>query len=110
MNRKYGIGFFIVTVALVITLSLAYRISYNNAKEKYDNQSEQNEAKNEKNYYYIKEYNGYVIVYENDEKTVYEYTTILVENLPEKTREAVKRGIKVDSISQIYGFLENYSS
>ena len=50
------------------------------------------------------------IGYEADEKTVYEYTNILVDELPEKMQESVRKGIKVDSLGQIYGFLENYSS
>lgn len=110
MYRKYSIGFLIVTIALVLTLSLAYRISYNNAKEKYENESGKNTRNESESYYYITESNGYVIVYESDQKTVYEYTTISVEELPEKIRESVKKGIKVDSIGQVYGFLENYSS
>ena len=60
--------------------------------------------------YYIKEQDGYVIVFESDERTVYEYTSIRVDELPEKMQESIKKGIKVDSLSQIYGFLENYSS
>lgn len=110
MDRKYSIGFLIITIVLVLTLSLAYRISYNNAKEKHEYESEKNTQRESETYYYIMESNGYVIVYEADQKTVYEYTTIRVDELPEKIQESVKSGIKVDSIGQIYGFLENYSS
>jgi hypothetical protein len=47
---------------------------------------------------------------EGDRKTVYEYTSILVEDLPEHVQKQVKEGMKVTSLSQVYGFLENYSS
>lgn len=110
MRKKYGIGFLVVTIALVFILSLAYRISYNNAKEKYEDGVGKSSGEETESHYYIKENNGYVIVYESDQKTVYEYTTIRVDELPDKIRESVREGIKVDSIGQIYGFLENYSS
>lgn len=110
MRKKYGIGFLVITIALVVTLSLAYRFSYNNAKEKYEDGQGKNSGDETATHYYIKENNGYVIVYEADQKTVYEYTTIRMDELPEKMQESVREGIKVDSIGQIYGFLENYSS
>ena len=37
-------------------------------------------------------------------------TTILVDELPKNIQEKVKEGIKVTSLSELYGFLENYSS
>jgi len=110
MNKKYGIGFFIVTVAFIALFIFAYRISYNRALDK---EEEENiaTAKNEVEIcYYIKETDGYVTVYEADQKTVYEYTTIPVSELPENIQEKLKKGMKVTSLTQVYGFLENYSS
>ena len=60
--------------------------------------------------YFIKEKDGYIIVYLSDEKTVYEYTTIEIQYLPERIQEEVKKGKKADTIGEVYGFLENYSS
>lgn len=110
MNKKYGIGFLIATIVLIGLFFLAYRISYNKAldkRETEENQMVQNELEI---CYYIKEADGYVIVYESDQKTPYEYTSILVEDLPVNVQEQLKDGIKFTSLTQVYGFLENYSS
>ena len=113
MKRKYSIGFFIGTICLCVLFALAYRISYSRALEKNETKSiEQNTAvqKELEICYYIKDSEGYVTVYESDQKTVYEYTSILVLDLPEHIQEDLKEGIKVTSLRQVYGFLENYSS
>ncbi len=112
MNKKYGIGFFLGFLVLVLLFVLAYRISYQRALDKHNQQNKQlTEAVTETELcYYIKELDGYVTVYESDNKTVYDYTTILVDVLPEEIREKVKKGIKMTSLGQVYGFLENYSS
>ena len=110
MNKKYGIGFLIGTIVLVVLFFFAYRISYSRAQEKEMKKHVVNAEEEIENCYYIKESDGYVTVYTSDQKTVYEYTSILVDELPEKIQEKVKKGIKVTSLSQLYGFLENYSS
>lgn len=110
MRKKYSIGFLVITLLLIVGFSFAYRMSYKHVKEDTEKELEARTQGDVENYYYIKERDGYVIVYEGDEKTVYEYTTIHVEDLPEQIQNALKKGIKVDSLSQIYGFLENYSS
>ena len=56
------------------------------------------------------ELDGYVTVYESDKTTVYEYTTIRISDLPDDLQKDVKEGMKVTSLRQVYGFLENYSS
>ena len=60
--------------------------------------------------YYIKASDGYVTVYMADEETVYEYTSIPVNELPKDIQKELKSGKKVDTMGQVYGFLENYSS
>lgn len=112
MNKKYGIGFLLGFIILVALFIFAYRISYQRALDKHNAQNgKQAEAVTETELcYYIKEFEGYVTVFESDQKTVYDYTTILVEDLPEDLQEKVKKGIKVTSLGQVYGFLENYSS
>ena len=114
MRKRYSIGFLIFTVCMIVLFSFAYRIHYLRIQnqlelEKTELQDARTQA-NVENYYYIKERDGYVIVYEADEKTVYEYTSIRLDELPENTQKAIRKGIKVDSLGQIYGFLENYSS
>ena len=109
MNKKYGIGFLLGFIILIALFALAYKISYNRALEKNNTKQEELVAETEL-CYYIKDSEGYVTVYESDQKTVYEYTSILVADLPENVQEQLKEGIKVTSLEQVYGFLENYSS
>ena len=60
--------------------------------------------------YYLKELNGYVVVYLSDKKTVYEYTDIAYDDLPENVRNEIRYGKYIRSQADLYGFLENYSS
>ena len=110
MNKKYGIGFFIGTLILIALFILAYRISYSRALDKQEAKEQQMVQNELEICYYIKEADGYVIVYESDQKTPYEYTSIWVEDLPENVQKQLKDGIKFTSLTQVYGFLENYSS
>lgn len=109
MNKKYGIGFLLGFILLVALFVLAYRISYNRALDKHNSEQERQVSETEL-CYYIKEVDGYVTVFKSDQKTVYEYTTIRVEDLPEDVQEKLIDGIKITSLAEVYGFLENYSS
>lgn len=60
--------------------------------------------------YYLKNVNGYVVVFLSDKKTAYEYTDILCEELPEAVREEIANGKYIENQEELYGFLENYSS
>jgi len=60
--------------------------------------------------FYIVVKNGFVVVYNSDLKSVYRYTHIEAKNLPEKDRIALSLGIYVDSLEELYGLLESYSS
>lgn len=60
--------------------------------------------------YLLKEKDGYVIVYLEDGKTIYEYTAIAIQDLPFDLQEAVNAGKTVESQEELYSFLENYSS
>ena len=71
MNRKYGIGFLIVAFALVGLFFLAYRISYHRALDKQKAEERQMVQNELEICYYVKEADGYVIVYESDQKTPY---------------------------------------
>lgn len=54
---------------------------------------------------------GYVTVYYADRKTVYTYTGIRLDSLPEELRREIADGSKtVGGSEELYGFLENYSS
>lgn len=113
MSRKYSIGFLLAAILIIVLLVIAYRMSYQRALEKNESQKESEEQPIQADAeicYYIKELDGYVTVFEADKRTVYEYTSILVSDLPEDIQEKLKDGIKVTSLGQVYGFLENYSS
>lgn len=60
--------------------------------------------------FYVVVKNGYVVVYNSDLKSVYEYTHIEAKNLPEKDRIALSQGIYVDNIDDLYALLESYTS
>lgn len=62
------------------------------------------------NGYYAKSFNGYVVIMNGDEKTVYEYTQIPIHLLPEEMKEQVMNGYYLDNEEDLYNFLENYSS
>lgn len=109
MRRKYSIGFLILTIAIVCLLIVVYRLSYHKAilemeKELLENSVDLDSC------YYIKDSDGYVTVYMADKETVYEYTTILTRELPKDVQKELQKGKKVDTMGQVYGFLENYSS
>ena len=110
MQKKYSIGLFIGIIILFISFFFAYRISYQNALEKHKAEAKEQVQSNEINCFYIMELDGYVTVYESDKTTVYEYTTIRISDLPDDLQKDVREGMKVTSLRQVYGFLENYSS
>lgn len=123
MKRKYRIGFFAAIFMIMILLEFGYRWSYQQrVQRKEDNltflqektepaevlAAEGNVEKNSE--YLLKELNGYVIVYLSDEKTVYEVTGISVTDLPEEVQNQIREGMKLYSTTELYAFLENYSS
>ena len=114
MNRKYSIGFLIATVASLVLIGFAYNQSYNYALENKDIAEAEviyteGQAVNE-NCFYLMEKNGFVVVYENDRKTIYEYTNIQVAELPYLLQNEIKNGKYIKNMEELYGFLENYSS
>ena len=54
--------------------------------------------------------NGYVVVYQEGESQVYEYTDISLEYLPENLQKEIQNGKYIETSESLYGFLENYSS
>lgn len=117
MKKQYSISFFAVSIMCVLLLSFAYRMDYENmkleakdkvTKEEHSLETEGNASKAE--VYYLKELNGFVAVYLNDKKTVYEYTTIPLENLPQEVAKEIEKGMPIASEESLYSFLEGYSS
>lgn len=60
--------------------------------------------------YYLVEENGCVTAYYIDKKTVFEYTNIVVDTLPEDVKKQIKKGKYIVDVDSLYDFLENYSS
>lgn len=60
--------------------------------------------------YYLAAENGYVTVYYSDKKTVYEYTNIDIDHLPEELKGEIVNGKNIATLDELYNFLENYSS
>lgn len=54
--------------------------------------------------------NGAVTVYYSDKKTIYSYTDIQAENLPDSVRRELYGGMEIESLGALYDFLESYSS
>lgn len=60
--------------------------------------------------FYLCEQNGRVTVYYSDLRTVYEYTEIVCEELPEEIRNSLQTGFYVRDAKELYGILEGYTS
>ena len=117
MHNKYMIGFFAAIFIITAMVGIGYQLEYryivkNNITEEEENtnavQTEGEATKNEG--YFLCELNGYVVVYLFDQKTIYEYTSILVDDLPEPVKGQVLEVKYVETTEELYGFLENYSS
>ncbi len=60
--------------------------------------------------FYLVAENHYITVYREDMQTVYLYTDIRVENLPEGMQEEIIQRKLISGESTLYHFLESYSS
>ena len=60
--------------------------------------------------YYLMELHGFVVVYLSDKETIYEFTEIPVNDLPEEVKQEVAEGKHISTVKELYAFLENYSS
>ncbi|MCI8559779.1 MAG: hypothetical protein HFH03_01425 [Dorea sp.] len=125
MRNKYGIGFLSVMLILALAVTFAYQYSYRIARERTQARlkaaEEVKSAQSEETVtadghalkedcYYLKNVNGYVVVFLSDKKTAYEYTDILCEELPQTIQEELVNGKYIETQEDLYGFLENYSS
>ena len=60
--------------------------------------------------YVLVDHNNYVAVYQLPERTIYEYTDVIMDVLPEETKEEIRRGKYLRNEEELYNFLENYTS
>ncbi len=61
-------------------------------------------------HFYLMAENHYVSVYYDDRETIYMYTGIALDSLPESVQREIVSGKYVPSIHELYSFLETYSS
>lgn len=60
--------------------------------------------------FYVVVKNGFVIVYNSDLKSVHSYTGIEAAKLPESDRVQLSKGIYINTLDELYGLLESYTS
>ena len=94
-KRTWGITF----AVLVLILAAAAAVWY-----------VQKEAVPEGYEYMLRNYNGYVAVYELPADEIYEYTDVILEILPAKLQEEIQEGKYLKNEEELYNFLENYTS
>ncbi|MBE5885475.1 MAG: hypothetical protein E7284_03625 [Lachnospiraceae bacterium] len=60
--------------------------------------------------FYLRAEENYVVIYYSDNSTVYMYTNISMNVLPEETRKEIEEGKEIESYESLYSFLESYTS
>lgn len=68
------------------------------------------QAETESYAYYLVEEFGYVNIYLADKESIYEYTDITIDSLPENLQLEICTGKGIADEQELYDFLENYSS
>ena len=121
--KKFSISIFVFCLLLLI----GYYYSYDHTMKKQEtvlaSDSEESkdtavdstkivdaEADMKETGYYIGLKDGQVVVYEADKTTIYEYTDIKYDGLPDKIKEQIAEGKYIKDQKSLYSFLENYSS
>ena len=104
MKTTYRIGFFLGIFFLLFLLGIGFQWSYQYAREK------STPIPSVQAGYYLMELNGYVTVYFSDKTTIFEYTNIPVDKLSDDLKSEIRTGKYLESQTEVYGFLENYSS
>ena len=114
MKQKYSIGLFvlIITIVYILFISVPAESKEQDSKTNIRNEMSVSTDGNvyDKECFYLYNLNGYIVVYENDHQTIYEYTNIVVDELPENLQKELKNGKYIPNQEELYGFLENYSS
>lgn len=109
MQRKLRIGLLFFLIIFILLFVFVYKISYHIAlTEIQEEKREHYEALDD--FYWIEEEDGLVVVCYADKETVFDMTSISVKDLPITVQMEIDNGIRVNSLKQVYGFLENYSS
>lgn len=111
MKNKYGIGIFVLLFMFIYLISYgAYHEAFNKENSSKNKSSNELIQPNHMSGFYLYEKNGYVVVYESDKITPFEYTNILYEDLPDLMKQEIRNGKYMKNAEELYGFLENYTS
>lgn len=123
--KKFSISIFVLCLLLFAGYYFSYQYHFQRTQNMAENTEEDEsaekrvdsinitneaEAAPKTEGYYVCIKNGFVIVYEADKSTVYEYTDIIYDGLPEDLQEEIAEGKYMKDLKELYGFLENYSS
>lgn len=60
--------------------------------------------------FFIKAIDGNIVVFYSDQKTVYEYTNMSLENLNEEEKVELEEGFYIKDLDELYPTLEHYTS
>ncbi len=64
----------------------------------------------EKDVFFLKSEENFIVVYYSDLSTVYMYTDIVMDQLPEEIQAEINEGKQINSLENLYSFLESYTS
>jgi len=122
MKRQISICIFLALI--VIVLALLYIKLHNESGKRERPQTESTTPSETENntgsitssyeyktyYFYAKEENGHILIYDIKTQTLYMETGIETNALPEHIQVELKSGIYFENEEQLYSFLESYSS
>ena len=114
MKTKYCVGFFLGLFLLFSILGIGYQIGYQYVQNQHalpiePSISAEGDVVKEEGYYLL-ENNGWIVVYLSDKKEIYEYTNIQIDDLPIDLQKEIETGKYIQTIEELYGILENYTS
>lgn len=113
MRRKSSIGFLLGVLFLCGLYCFSDRLFYERELAENEEPIVQEAAggREEPVYpYYLKEQEGCIYIYQSDGETIYEKTSITMDEVPEEIRETIRKGKGIQTLEELFSFLENYSS
>ncbi len=113
MRRKSSIGFLFGILFLCGLYCFSDQLFYERESASKEEQivREASGGREEPVYpYYLKEQEGCIYIYQSDGETIYEKTSITMDEVPEEIRKTIREGKGVRNLEELFSFLENYSS
>lgn len=117
MKLKYSISYFVILTSFVI--AFIYMYAFNNQQQldgyiALENTTEEIIISNSDEVisegYYLKEDDGFIVVYLFDNETLVLETDILFDSVPDDLQAEIQEGKYIETPEELYSFLENYSS